>query len=169
MRSLLALFITGSVISLAAQSAPAGTSYYTRIDARVACAGATTLDAMPALKAEGFKAIINLRRASEEGANVEASKQAAEAAGLRYLHIPFDGSDPKAVDQFLAAVKDPENSPVYIHCATANRVGAMWLIKRVMVDGWSVEKATEEAERAGLKNPRLKEFALGYLKSHGKA
>jgi hypothetical protein len=45
----------------------------------------------------------------------------------------------------------------------------MWMIKRVMIDGWSVEKAAEEAERAGLKNPKPKAFALDYLKQHGKA
>ncbi len=157
--------------TLNAQSAPPGTVNYTRIDATVACAGATTVDAIPAIKADGFKAIINLRQASEEGANIDASKQAATAAGLKYFHIPFSGGDPKAeaVDQFLAAVKDPANSPVFIHCASANRAGMMWLIKRVAVDGWPIDKATAEAERAGLSNPRLKAFALEYLKTHGKA
>ena len=158
-------------VTLSAQSAPPGTINYTRIDATVACAGATTVEAIPAIKADGFKAIINLRQASEEGANIDASKQAATAAGLKYFHIPFSGSDPKVetVDQFLAAVKDPANSPVFIHCASANRAGMMWLIKRVAVDGWPIDKATAEAERAGLSNPRLKAFALEYLKTHGKA
>lgn len=157
--------------SLGAQSAPPGTTNYTRIDATVACAGATSVEAIPAIKADGFKAIINLRQASEEGANVEAAQQAATAAGLKYIHIPFNGADPKsdAVDQFLVAVKNPANSPVFIHCASANRAGMMWLIKRVVVDGWPLEKATAEAERAGLTSPRLKAFALEYLKVHGKA
>jgi hypothetical protein len=52
---------------------------------------------------------------------------------------------------------------VYIHCATANRVGAVWLIKRVLADGWDVEKATAEAERIGLRSPQLKQFALDYI------
>ena len=102
---------------------------------------------------------------------MERARAAAREAGLKYIHIPFSGSDPStsAVDDFLAAMKDPSNSPVFIHCATANRAGMMWLIKRVMIDGWSVEKAAEEAARAGLKNPKLKAFALDYLKQHGKA
>jgi len=168
---LVLLVFLAIVVGLGAQSAPPGTTHYTRIDAMVACAGATSVEAIPAIKADGFKAIINLRQASEEGANVEAAKQAATAAGLTYIHIPFSGADPKteAVEQFLAAVKNPANSPVFIHCGTANRAGMMWLIKRVMVDGWPIEKATAEAERAGLTNPRLKTFALDYLKAHGKA
>ena len=45
----------------------------------------------------------------------------------------------------------------------------MWFVKRVVVDGWTIEKAEEEATRAGMTNPKLKAFALEYLKSHGKA
>lgn len=154
---------------LGAQTTPPGLTNYNRVDATVACAGATPDLAMPAIKADGFKALINLRRASEQGVDVEASKRAAAAAGLNYIHIPFSGAETEAVDQFLAAVKDPGNSPVLIHCATANRAGMMLMVKRVMVDGWPLEKAAEEAERAGMKNPKLKAFAIEYLKSHGKA
>jgi uncharacterized protein (TIGR01244 family) len=170
MRSTACLFLAITA-GLAAQSPPPGTTHYMRIDATAACAGATTVDAIPAIKADGFKAIINLRQASEEGADIEAAQHAATAAGLKYIHIPFSSSDPKAeaVDRFLAAVKDPDNSPVLIHCASANRAAMMWLIKRVVVDGWPVEKATAEAERAGLTNPRLKAYALEYLTAHGKA
>jgi uncharacterized protein (TIGR01244 family) len=162
------LFLTPS---LGAQTAPAGVANYTRVDATMACAGATAVEAIPALKKEGFKAIVNLRLASEQGANVDASRAAAEAAGLKYFHIPFSGAEPstRAVDDFLVALKDPANSPVFVHCGSASRAGMMWLVKRVMLDGWSVEKASEEAERAGLKNPKLKAFALEYLKAHGKA
>ena len=158
-------------IGLGAQSAPPGTRNYTRLDATVACAGATSVEAIPAIKADGFKAIINLRQASEAGADVDLARWAATSAGLNYIHIPFSGTDPQtdAVDQFLTAVKDPANSPVFIHCGSGNRAGMMWLVKRVMVDGWPLDKATLEAERAGLTSPELKAFALQYLKAHGKA
>jgi uncharacterized protein (TIGR01244 family) len=169
MRAVIAVILLSA--ALAAQTTPPGTANYTRVDATVACAGATTVDAIPALKAEGFKAIVNLRQATEPGADIDRSRAVAQDAGLKYIHIPFSGSDPStgAVDEFLSAMKDPSNSPVFIHCASANRAGMMWMIKRVMIDGWSVEKASEEAERAGLKNARLKAFALDYLKQHGKA
>jgi uncharacterized protein (TIGR01244 family) len=152
-----------------AMQAPAasvpGVTNYTRVDATVGCGGATTVEAYPALKKEGFAAVINLRQANEAGAEIETSKAAAQAAGLKYIHVPMNGQAPstEAADAFLAAVKDPANSPVYIHCATANRVGAVWLIKRVLADGWDVEKATAEAERIGLRSPQLKQFALDYI------
>ena len=39
----------------------------------------------------------------------------------------------------------------------------MWLVKRVKIDGWSVEEATAEAEAIGLRSAGLKKFALDYL------
>ena len=169
MRALLLVALVSTALS--AQSGPVGTSYYTRLDATVACAGATTVDAMPGLKAEGFTTIVNLRLAKEQGVDIEASRRAAEAAGLKYVHLPFDSSTPTPalVDTFLAIVKNPANQPLYIHCGRANRASALWLVKRVMIDGWPLQRAIAEAERAGLSSPSLRAFVLDYLKSHGKA
>jgi protein tyrosine phosphatase (PTP) superfamily phosphohydrolase (DUF442 family) len=89
---------------------------------------------------------------------------------MKYIHLPFDvqSPDPALVDNFLAAVSDTSNQPVYIHCGSANRVGAVWMIKRVLQDGWDTAKAQEEAEAIGLTNPRLKVFAVDYITAHKK-
>ena len=147
-----------------------GARNYTRVDATVACGGATSAEAFPELKRRGFAAVINLRRAEEPGADVESSRAAAEAAGLKYIHIPMDSSKPDtpAVDRFVEAVGDKANQPVYIHCGSANRVGGMWLIKRALLDGWPVEKAMAEAEAIGLRNAALKQFALDYIEAKRK-
>lgn len=145
-----------------------GISNFSRVDATVGCGGATQPAAMAELKKHGFASVINLRLASERGADVDASRDAAQAAGLKYIHLPFSASspDPGQVDSFLAAVADTSNQPVYIHCASANRVGAMWMIKRTLQDGWPVAKAQEEAEAIGLSNPGLKAFAAEYIATH---
>ena len=148
-----------------AEEGPEGVRNYTRVDATVACAGATPPEAMAVLRERGFNAVINFRTAGENGATVDAGQAAAEAAGLTYVHIPFRQPSPEIVETFLAAVADPANQPVYIHCGSANRVGAMWLIKRVQQDGYSVEDALAEAEAIGLRSPALREFALGYLEA----
>jgi hypothetical protein len=44
----------------------------------------------------------------------------------------------------------------------------MWLIKRVIVDGWDVGKATAEAETIGLTSAALRQFALDYVAARGK-
>lgn len=147
-----------------------GVTNFSRVDATVGCGGATQPAAMAELKKHGFASVINLRLASERGAEVDASREAALAAGLKYIHLPFNASspDPALVDGFLAAVADRSNQPVYIHCASANRVGAVWMIKRTLQDGWPVEKAQEEAEAIGLSNPGLKAFATEYIAAHKK-
>jgi uncharacterized protein (TIGR01244 family) len=146
----------------------AGIRNYSRVDATVGCGGATDPAAMTTLKKEGFVSVINLRLANEEGANVDAGRAAAQAAGLKYIHLPFNVAmpDSKVVDTFLATVADRSNQPVYIHCGSANRVGGMWMIKRVLQDKWPLDRALTEAQAIGLNNPALQTFATNYIKSH---
>ena len=153
----------------AKQTLPGATNV-TRVDATVACGGATTSEAFPELKKLGFNAIINLRREGEPGADIPGARSAARAAGLTYIHIPVDSANPsaEAAAAFLKAVTNTANQPVYIHCASANRVGAMWLIKRVVIDGWDLDRAAAEAEAIGLTNRALKQFALDYATKHRK-
>ena len=149
--------------SFQAEEGPEGVRNYTRIDATVACAGATPPEAMAELKTRGFTTVINFRTGGERGATVDSGKQAAEAAGLKYIHIPFREATAEVAESFLEAVADPTNQPVYIHCGSANRVGAMWLIKRVKQDGYAVDAALAEAEAIGLSSAALREFALDYV------
>jgi uncharacterized protein (TIGR01244 family) len=158
----------GSIGAQVTKGELAGVRNYSRVDATVGCGGATDASAMGALRKEGFVAVINLRLASEQGADIEASQAAAKAAGLKYIHLPFNAAspDPTVVESFLAAVADKRNQPVFIHCGSANRVGAVWMIKRVLQDRWSVDKARAEAEAIGLTNPQLTAFATEYISTH---
>lgn len=135
---------------------------------QVGFGGATAPSAMAFLKSRGFATVINLRFASEEGVDLEGSVAAAKAAGLNYIHLPFDAADPAAgvVDKFLAAVGDKANQPVYIHCSSATRAAALWMIGRVSVDGWQVSTASAEAEKIALKPPEAIAFASAYISSH---
>lgn len=167
----LALFVAAGVALSAQQKMEKpGITNYTKVDAVVACGGATETSALEGLKTDGFKAVINLRQASEQGANIPENSARAKALGLNYIHIPFNTQAPeqKTVDDFLAAVANKANQPVYIHCGSANRVGAVWLIKRVLQDGWPVDKATEEAKLIGLRSAPLEQFALKYISDHKK-
>lgn len=145
-----------------------GVRNYSRVDATVGCGGQVDPAAMATLRKEGFVSVINLRLPTEEGANVDAGRAAAQAAGLKYIHLPFNAAmpDPKVVDSFLAAVADRSNQPVFIHCGSASRVGGMWTIKRALQDKWPLEKALAEGKAIGLNNPALETFVTGYIKSH---
>ncbi len=132
---------------------------------RVGFGGVTQASAMPWLKREGFATVINLRLASEEGAAVEDSRAAAAAAGLKYFHIPFNPRSPapKLVDDFIRAVGDKANQPVYIHCKSATRAAALWMIGRVLEDGWALDDAAKEAESIAKKPAEAISFVSAYL------
>jgi protein tyrosine phosphatase (PTP) superfamily phosphohydrolase (DUF442 family) len=147
-----------------------GATNFARLETTVACGGATKPEAVPELKKMGFASIINLRLANEEGANNDEEAAAAKIAGIKYFSIPFNGQspDPAVADRFLTTITTPENEPAYIHCHTANRAGAMWMIKRLVVDHWDTDKASTEASALGLTSPALKKFAIDYAASHTK-
>ena len=172
LRTSLALLVAAAVaipaLAQVKKADMAGVRNYSRVDATVGCGGATDPSAMAALKKEGYVSVINLRLASEPGADVDASRAAAQTAGLKYFHLPFDSAmpDPALVSRFLATVADTANQPVFIHCGTANRVGAVWMIKRVLQDRWPIDQARTEAEAIGLRDPRLVTFATEYIDSH---
>ena len=90
-----------------------GIKNFSRLETTVACAGAITSEAMPEIKKMGFVSVINLREAQEPGADVDKHRAAAEAAGLRYYHVPFNGAkpDPKAADQFVKIISSRRPRP----------------------------------------------------------
>jgi uncharacterized protein (TIGR01244 family) len=145
-----------------------GITNLARVETVVACAGAITPASVAEIKKMGFNAIFNLRLATENGANIDAEAEAAKLAEIHFIHLPFNGSspDPAVVDQFLKAIAEKDNQPAFIHCASGNRASAMWMIKRVLVDKWDLDKASEEAASLGLTSKPLKAFALDYIEKH---
>ena len=140
-----------------------GVRNFARLETTVACAGATAAEALPEIKKMGFVSVINLRLASEPGAEVEKGQATARELGLRYFHVPFDGKpDPKAADAFLAAITTPGAEPAFIHCAGGNRAATMWLIKRLVVDRWDEDRAVKEAVALGQTSEALRKFAIDY-------
>ena len=166
----IALLLAAPVLAQVTKSDMPGVRNYSRVDATVGCGGAVDPAAMSALRKEGYVSVINLRQASEAGADIDAGRAAAQAAGLKYIHLPFNvaAPDTKVVDSFLAAVADKSNQPVFIHCGSANRVGGMWMIKRVLQDGWAIDRARTEAQAIGLSSAPLTTFATEYIKAHSR-
>lgn len=169
-----ALFSWG-VLPASARAQPSrvempGASNVTRVEATVLCGGATRPEAYPALRQAGFVSTINLRQASEEGADIDAHARAAQAVDLRFIHLPFhrDALEPATIEQFLLEVTDPANQPVYVQCSTANRVGALWFLKRRLADGWSEERALLEADAIGLTYAPLRDLVVNYARARVK-
>ena len=130
------------------------------VNEKFATAGQPADAAFGKLATNGFRSVLNLRTAAE-GVDLDRERNLVEAAGMRYVNIPVVSGAPKPeqVDAFIKAVNDAANQPMLIHCASANRVGAFWMIYRAVEQSWPEEKALEEATRIGLTSPTLKSFA----------
>jgi len=117
----------------------------------------------------GIKTVINLRHDSEETSFDE--EEIVTGLGLNYVHLPFNGPDEltdEVFDQSLELLKTAER-PLMLHCASANRVGAVWIPYRVLEDGLSLEDAIAEAKVVGLKSPDYEKLAVEYVeKKSGK-
>ena len=160
-------------------AAQEGIRNFLRVNEKICTGGQPTLEQLEELKAGGIRAVLNLRRPTEKqtprpGAepvpyDAAAEAAAAERLGLRYFNIPVDPEAPTdaQVQQFLKILADAQNRPVFIHCSTANRVGAFWMIRRVLVDEWPLEEAEAEAKRIGLTNEKTRAFARDYIARHG--
>lgn len=133
--------------------------YYHRVNEQVAFGGQPTPSQVVALAQAGFHTIVNLRLESEADAQPEV--EAAKDAGLVYIGLPIPKAQPtdEQVKRFLRLTDNAGIYPVFIHCATANRAAALWMVRRALVDGWSVEAAEKEAVQNGLTSEGLLKFA----------
>src|SRR5437870_8301475 len=125
--------------------------------------------AMPALKKRGFKTVIDLAG----GAESDTERTATEAAGMKYLVFAINPMtlDPAPIEPFLKAASDPANFPIFIHSGAGHRAAMALMIKRVLVDGWTTERAGIEAAASGLVDDNAMasvwwKFAYDYITSH---
>jgi uncharacterized protein (TIGR01244 family) len=161
-------FIAATASAQVTKEQVAGVTNFAKLDTTIACAGATTPGAIADIKKMGYNSVINLRQASEGGADLEAEEAAAKTAGITYIHLPFNTAAPDGtiVERFLTAVTTPANQPAFVHCASGNRAAALWMVKRLVVDKWDADRASTEAASLGLTNQALKAFAVDYASKH---
>src|SRR3989454_12626449 len=159
MKTLLSILVVAAIgVAVAAAQSQVkketvpGISNFAKVETTVACAGAITPASVAEIKKMGYASIINLRQASEQGADIDGEAAAAKTAGINFVHVPFNGAQPSsaAVDQFLKAIVDKGNNPAFIHCSGGNRAAAMWFIKRGVVDKWDTNRAMAEGTEMGL-------------------
>jgi uncharacterized protein (TIGR01244 family) len=164
---------TAATLQAASQAAPASAQEvppirnFLQVTPQFCTGGQPRPEHFAKLKADGVKAVLNLRTPGEHRA--EEEQAAVQQAGMKYFNIPVVYTAPTdaQVDEFLRITDDPANRPMFIHCTAAIRVGTFWMIRRVVRDGMSPEAALEEAKKVGLANaPHLEEFARNYIASH---
>jgi uncharacterized protein (TIGR01244 family) len=164
--SIISLYLIASLSPKTQQEVPPIRNFV-RMNSEFCTGAQPRIEHLEKLKAEGVKAIINLRPPAEHRAAEEEAE--AKKLGLRYFNIPFVFGEPKEeqATEFLKITDNPENRPAFIHCAAGIRAGAFWMIRRVLRDSWTVERAEQEADKIGLReSPHLNEFARKYIDKH---
>jgi uncharacterized protein (TIGR01244 family) len=154
----------------AAMSELTGIPRFLKVTDQVWTGGQPWPEHFPKLKDAGVKVIINLRPHTEhEGAREEAK---VKELGMAYFNIPVSFNEPDELDadEFLKLTDEQlKNGPVFIHCAVGSRVGAFWMIRRVLRDGWELDKAVEEANKIGMRSQgRQFDFAKEYIEKKKK-
>lgn len=127
-----------------------------------------------AIKAKGFRSVINLRPPSEESIlKPEKERIRAEELGLEYVNIPvtWEIMNDETVRHVSEEIKklEKEKAPVFIHCANGKRAGAITLMYIATENGWTLHEAFEKAQSLGFdveSEPNLKRFFEDYIKRH---
>ncbi len=104
---------------------------------------------LEALADLGYTTVINLRGAEENGSTDPAL---VESLGMTYVSIPMTSADDVSQEnaQRLAEAMAAAEGPVLVHCASANRVGALMAMKAYHLDGASPEESLALAQEVGV-------------------
>ena len=102
------------------------------------------------LKAQGVTMVVNLRPDAEMAGRNEGAEVAA--AGMAYVGIPVAGADAIDADRArrLWTLLKVGGGPVFVHCASGNRAGALLALGAAQSGGMTPEAALEFVRRAGL-------------------
>lgn len=163
------------VAAAAASAAEQAIKRFLQVDDRLYRGGQPDESGFKALRDLGVTTIVSLRT-DDEGAG-EQERAIVTGLGMRFVHIPialrpFDlGSafTPVSLGKFFEVVDDPANGKVFLHCRRgADRTGTLVSLYRVARQGWTIEKAYDEARDIGMRwwyfpvKGRLKELAATF-------
>jgi protein tyrosine phosphatase (PTP) superfamily phosphohydrolase (DUF442 family) len=117
------------------------------------------------LQEAGITKVINLRTDAEMTWD-EANR--LETIGIDLLSLPFRDPD-DLTDQIFGAAREAlraaaGDAKVLLHCASANRVAAVWLTHRVLDQNVPLPQAQREAVKVGLRSEAYREKALDYIR-----
>lgn len=130
----------------------------------IVTAGQPTANQFAALAAGGVSTVIDLRAPEEPRGFDEPAT--ARAKGMEYHNIPVVAGSITAseFDQVRELLRAPERGSVLLHCASANRVGAVLLPYLVLDEHRSPDEALRIAHDVGLRSDELAKTAFDYIR-----
>jgi uncharacterized protein (TIGR01244 family) len=109
------------------------------------------------MAAAGVTTVINLRADGEMAEKVPFDESAVvERLGMKYVHLPFTSETfgPSLVEQVADAI-DGSDGKMLLHCASSNRVGAMWASYLNRRRDVGLDEAVERGKAVGLRSEAL--------------
>ncbi len=118
---------------------------------QVATAGRPSADQFALAKQRGVGTIVNLCPPGEPAAYDEAAL--VRELGLQYVNIPVAGAGDlnEANARKLAEALEHAHGVALVHCASSNRVGALFALKAYWLEKKSVDEALAIGRAAGLR------------------
>jgi uncharacterized protein (TIGR01244 family) len=118
----------------------------------IAAAGKLDRNDIEALAEKGVRTIVNNRPDGEDPGQLPAAeaRQAAEAHGIAYHHIPFVAATLTRADvDAFAAVLASAPQPIVVHCRSGTRSTLLWALVRLR-EGADPMALIGEAARHGI-------------------
>ena len=115
------------------------------------------------LRRQGIKRVINMRH--EQEINGLGEPALVKSLGMTYVSIPWSAPE-ELTDALIEKARklfSEVDTPTLIHCGSANRVGALWMIWRALDGALDANEAMKEARRVGLRTQPYATRALNYI------
>jgi protein tyrosine phosphatase (PTP) superfamily phosphohydrolase (DUF442 family) len=134
----------------------------------VATGGQPAEEEFRRLAEAGYRTVVDLR-APDEPRGID-EPDVVRRAGMEYVNLPVTAQtlDDATFDRFRSLMKDPAHRPMLVHCASANRVGAILIPYLILDEGKDPSEALEIAAEVGLRSRELADMALAYVERAGK-
>ena len=129
----------------------------------VLTAGQPTAAQFQQLAAAGIRTVLDLRPPVEPRGFDEPA--AVRAVGMIYHNVPITPATlgPADFDRVRALLGDPGQRPILVHCASANRVGALLMPYLTLDERRTPEESLDIAHRIGLRSDELAGTANSYI------
>ena len=116
----------------------------------VATAGQPEEEHFGRLASAGYRTVIDLRGPGEDRGLDEP--EVVRRAGMEYANVPVghEDVDGETFERFRELIAEPGHRPVLVHCASANRVGALL----IPYPRWYAPRWLRCRCLGGLQNPR---------------
>ena len=102
-------------------------------------------------KEKGYKTIISLRTRAETGEWDE--EKTVQGLGMKYISIPIGSANDlssKNAKALISALSNPKDYPMMLHCASGNRIGALFAVDAGLNQHIAAEKALQIGRDSGM-------------------